>query len=137
MNIKQVSAFQCEDGSLHLTFAGATTHNFRSQLAKELASNVMLDQDKALRLADVAIKVYERYGVNIARTVCTVNDEILDLLREGNKIPAIKRYRELTQVGLKEAKDAVELMGLHAGILMKRVDPRTGEESIRYPHDRF
>ena len=137
MNIKQVSAFQCDDGSLHLTFAGATTHNFRSQLAKELASNVMLDQDKALRLADVAIKVYERYGVNIARTVCTVNDEILDLLRSTNKIAAIKRYRELTGVGLKDAKDAVELMGLHAGILVKRIDRMTGAETCRYPHEQF
>lgn len=31
-------------------------------------------------------------------------------LRAGNKIAAIKRYRELHGVGLKEAKDAVEAM---------------------------
>ena len=55
---------------------------------------------------------------------------------EGNKIPAIKRYRELIQVGLKEAKDAVELMGLHARILVRRTDS-AGNESINYPHDRF
>ena len=136
MNIKQVSAFQCEDGTLHLTFTGAATHNFRDRLAKEFASVVTLDQDRALRLADAAIQVYERYGVNIARHVDKVNDEILALLREGNKIPAIKRYRELTGVGLKDAKDAVELMGLHARILVKRIDLH-GIESIRYPHDPF
>lgn len=33
-----------------------------------------------------------------------------ELLRAGKKIEAIKRYRELTGLGLKEAKDAVEAM---------------------------
>jgi hypothetical protein len=34
--------------------------------------------------------------------------EISALLAGGNKIAAIKRYRELTGVGLKEAKDYVD-----------------------------
>ncbi|NJM53963.1 MAG: hypothetical protein HC846_11600 [Blastocatellia bacterium] len=34
--------------------------------------------------------------------------EILRLARNGNKIEAIRRYRETFGVGLKEAKDAVE-----------------------------
>ncbi|MGH2922980.1 MAG: ribosomal protein L7/L12 [Solirubrobacterales bacterium] len=34
--------------------------------------------------------------------------EIQDLLAKGNKIQAIKRYRELTGAGLKEAKDAID-----------------------------
>ncbi|HEY8559717.1 MAG TPA: ribosomal protein L7/L12 [Pyrinomonadaceae bacterium] len=34
--------------------------------------------------------------------------EIQSLLRGGNKIEAIRRFREMTGVGLKEAKDAVE-----------------------------
>ncbi|GAA5072632.1 ribosomal protein bL12 [Nocardia iowensis] len=34
--------------------------------------------------------------------------EIDDLLAQGKKIHAIKRYRELTGCGLKEAKEAVE-----------------------------
>jgi len=33
---------------------------------------------------------------------------IMDLLRRGNKIEAIKVYREQTGVGLKEAKDYIE-----------------------------
>jgi hypothetical protein len=36
--------------------------------------------------------------------------EVRSLVRSGKKIPAIKVYRELTGVGLKEAKDAVERM---------------------------
>jgi len=39
------------------------------------------------------------------------DDEVLKLLRSGQKISAIKAYREQTGVGLKEAKDAVEAMG--------------------------
>jgi hypothetical protein len=37
-------------------------------------------------------------------------DEVRTLLATQGKIAAIKRYRELTGVGLKEAKDAVEAM---------------------------
>jgi hypothetical protein len=35
-------------------------------------------------------------------------EEIIALLRAGHKIQAIKRYREMTDLGLKEAKDAVD-----------------------------
>lgn len=35
-------------------------------------------------------------------------DDVLDALRSGNKIEAIKRLREATGLGLKEAKDLVE-----------------------------
>ena len=34
--------------------------------------------------------------------------EIQQLLLQGNKIGAIKRYRELTGAGLAEAKDAID-----------------------------
>ncbi|MFI9403461.1 ribosomal protein L7/L12 [Nocardia sp. NPDC052316] len=44
-----------------------------------------------------------------ARPVSLDFTEIDALLAEGKKIHAIKRYRELTGCGLKEAKDAVEM----------------------------
>jgi ribosomal protein L7/L12 len=34
--------------------------------------------------------------------------EIQDLLAKGNEAQAVKRYRELTGLGLKEANDAIE-----------------------------
>lgn len=37
-------------------------------------------------------------------------DQVKQLLRSGQKIEAIKAYREMTAVGLKEAKDAVEAL---------------------------
>lgn len=37
-------------------------------------------------------------------------EELRMLMRQGKKIQAIKQYREITGVGLKEAKDAVEAL---------------------------
>jgi ribosomal protein L7/L12 len=39
------------------------------------------------------------------------NSAIIEQLRLGNKINAVKLYREQTGVGLKEAKDAVDAFG--------------------------
>jgi ribosomal protein L7/L12 len=36
------------------------------------------------------------------------DQDVVNLARSGRKIEAIKRYRELTGAGLKDAKDAVE-----------------------------
>lgn len=40
-----------------------------------------------------------------------VDSRIIDLMKSGQKIAAIKLYRETTGVGLKEAKDYVESLG--------------------------
>lgn len=37
-----------------------------------------------------------------------VSQEVLDLVRQGQPIHAIKLYREQTGVGLKEAKDVID-----------------------------
>jgi hypothetical protein len=42
--------------------------------------------------------------------------ELLELVRSQGKIAAIKRYREATGQGLKESKDAVELLAAAHGI---------------------
>lgn len=63
------------------------------------------------------------------------------LLRAGRKIEAIKRYRELTGVGLKEAKDAVEALesGRSATLppksaLLRQVNDSEIEAQIRSGH---
>jgi ribosomal protein L7/L12 len=43
-----------------------------------------------------------------AASAADADPEIQDLLAKGNKIQAIKRYRELTGLGLKEAQEAIE-----------------------------
>ncbi|NUP21203.1 MAG: hypothetical protein HOZ81_35085 [Streptomyces sp.] len=35
-------------------------------------------------------------------------DEVVELVRQGKPLPAIKRYREITGAGLAEAKEAVD-----------------------------
>jgi ribosomal protein L7/L12 len=36
--------------------------------------------------------------------------EVVELVQGGNRVAAVKRYRELTGVGLKEAKEAVDAL---------------------------
>jgi ribosomal protein L7/L12 len=48
------------------------------------------------------------------------DQQILQLLAAGKKIAAIKIYREQTNVGLKEAKDAVEALAAQNGIMPPR-----------------
>jgi Ribosomal protein L7/L12 C-terminal domain len=58
-------------------------------------------------------------------------NEVRSLLKAGNKIAAIKVYREITGVGLAEAKQAVEAMPLDpnapsAGNLPTNAPQRSG-----------
>jgi len=45
--------------------------------------------------------------------------EIVDLLRKGEKITAIKLHRERFRTGLREAKDAVEALEKKYGIVIR------------------
>jgi ribosomal protein L7/L12 len=47
-------------------------------------------------------------------------EQLLTLLRQGNKIQAIKLYREKSGTGLKEAKDAVEDLAKQHNITSSR-----------------
>ncbi|MBN1042250.1 50S ribosomal protein L7/L12 [Clostridium botulinum] len=38
----------------------------------------------------------------------TINDEIKNLILEGKKVEAIKKYRIITGIGLKEAKEYID-----------------------------
>ena len=53
----------------------------------------------------------EKYQAQMGQVVMDSGmAEIVALLRIGRKIEAIKLYREMTGLGLKEAKDAVDRM---------------------------
>lgn len=43
-------------------------------------------------------------------------DEVVAILKQQGKIAAIKRYREATGLGLRESKEAVERLGVEAGV---------------------
>jgi ribosomal protein L7/L12 len=49
----------------------------------------------------------------------TLTQELLSLLGRGEKIEAIKLYRDRTGTGLKEAKEAVEALGARHGVIVK------------------
>ena len=56
------------------------------------------------RLKDLRVRgIYPREGM-------AGDKDVLRLLQAGEKIMAIRCYREIHKVGLKEAKDAVELL---------------------------
>lgn len=52
--------------------------------------------------------ILEKIAKQIGVPEPPVDDEIKTLIAEGEKIKAIKRYREITGVGLKEAKDYID-----------------------------
>jgi ribosomal protein L7/L12 len=54
--------------------------------------------------------LYRRLGITDLGLADQPPTDVLDALHAGNLIEAIKRYREHTGVGLKEAKNAVEAL---------------------------
>ncbi len=66
--------------------------------------------------AKAAVEAIERGARSGATASGGLDDEVLSLLRRGQKIGAIKLYREQTGAGLKEAKDAVEALARQHGI---------------------
>jgi large subunit ribosomal protein L7/L12 len=49
--------------------------------------------------------------VPMAKTGGGFSPAVLALVQQGNKIGAIKQYREETGLGLREAKDAIDSLG--------------------------
>jgi ribosomal protein L7/L12 len=62
--------------------------------------------------------LYRRLNIDYAdpNAVSTSSPQIQEALRRGDKIEAIKIYRELTGVGLAEAKRAIDGMEARLGL---------------------
>lgn len=61
--------------------------------------------------------VYKHLGITFVENVQPGDDpRIIDALRRNNLIEAIKIYREITNSGLAEAKDAVEEIRARRGV---------------------
>lgn len=67
-------------------------------------------QSRVNELEDKLQFLYRRLNINYLgpNDDPALDPRVQDALRRGNKIEAIKIYRELTGVGLAEAKEAVE-----------------------------
>ncbi|MBU3146294.1 ribosomal protein L7/L12 [Clostridium sp. CF012] len=55
-------------------------------------------------------KVLEKIAKQIGVPETAVDDEIKSLVIDGKKIKAIKMYRQTTGLGLKEAKEQIDLL---------------------------
>ena len=74
-------------------------------------TDIQLLRSRVNELEDRLKFIYQKLGIDYATdpNANPINSpQILAALRSGNKIEAIKIYRELTDVGLAEAKDAIE-----------------------------
>ena len=70
----------------------------------------LLLQSRVRELEDRLQFLYGRLNIDYAdpNSDPALAPQVQEALRRGNKIEAIKIYRELTGVGLAEAKDAIE-----------------------------
>lgn len=60
--------------------------------------------------------LYKRLGIEYSDNPNAVDSRIIDLLKRGKKLEAIKIYHELTNTGLAEAKQAVEQIETRLGL---------------------
>jgi ribosomal protein L7/L12 len=73
-------------------------------------AEIQLLRSRVNELEDRLTFLYRRLNIEYAdpNSNPALSPQIQDALRRGNKIEAIKIYRELTGVGLAEAKQAIE-----------------------------
>ncbi len=100
--------------------------NFEDELRALMAAGRKIEAIKRYRaatgagLADAknAVEALEGAGSLPPREPVdsSFEDKVLSLMRQGQKIGAIKLYREKTGVGLKEAKDFIEALAADQGI---------------------
>ena len=73
-------------------------------------ADIQLLKSRINELEDHVKFLYRRLNIEYAdpNSDPVLSPQIQDALRRGNKIEAIKIYRELTGVGLAEAKDVID-----------------------------
>ena len=73
-------------------------------------ADILLLKSRINELEEKLQFLYRRLNIDYAAPTTDpgLAPQIQDALRRGNKIEAIKIYRELTGVGLAEAKDAID-----------------------------
>ena len=60
--------------------------------------------------------LYTHLNITFVESIEAGDAKIIEMLKKGNKIEAIKIYREMFNVGLAEAKQAVEGMESRLGL---------------------
>ena len=70
------------------------------------------------RLAELESRVdflYNHFGITHVQDTDMANSRVVEMLKKGNKIEAIKIYREIYNCGLAEAKQAVDAIETRLG----------------------
>ena len=85
---------------------GATSE----EISRPMPGDELIDlRQRIVRLEGQVEYLYKRLGINIDVEPASADEsEVIDALQKGNLIEAIKVYRQLYNVGLAEAKTAVE-----------------------------
>lgn len=91
---------------LLLVLAIAWLHHLLVDIRKRMSALSRLDAKLDLLLKQAGIE-YDPYK-NLPR-------EVVEALQRGNKIQAIKHYRDATGIGLQQAKDFIEEVERRAG----------------------
>ena len=65
-------------------------------------------RQRVTRLENQIAFILQQQGLHYREGKTGVSPEVINLMRQGKKIQAIKQYRQETGVGLKEAKDFVD-----------------------------
>jgi ribosomal protein L7/L12 len=60
--------------------------------------------------------LYNRLGITHVRDTGLAEARVVETLKKGNKIEAIKIYREIYNCGLAEAKQAVDAIEVRLGL---------------------
>jgi ribosomal protein L7/L12 len=71
------------------------------------------------RIAELESRVdflYNHLGITHVKDLGMAEARVIDMLKKGNKIEAIKIYREIYNCGLAEAKKAVESIESRLGL---------------------
>lgn len=79
-------------------------------------SEILLLRSRITQLEERVDFLYRHLGIVSTEDSPMAETRVIEMLRKGNKIEAIKIYREIYNVGLAEAKDAVESLGSRLGL---------------------
>ena len=71
-------------------------------------SEILLLRSRITQLEERVDFLYKHLGIVSTEDQRMADKRIIDTLRKGNKIEAVKIYREIYNVGLAEAKQAVD-----------------------------
>jgi len=79
-------------------------------------TDLMALRARVAELEDRMQYLYKRLNIEYIGEPSLVNPRIIEYLKKGNKIEAIKIYREIHNVGLAEAKNSVEGIAASLGL---------------------